>query len=360
MAAYVSDNYDIFPKLNTELGLRLVHYSALGPGSFQTYEDGQPLSMETVLDTVYYNSNQVISQNLAFEPRLAFRYSLSGKSSVKWSYNRIDQFINLISNNSVMSPTDTWALSNTYIKPLISDQFAIGYFRNFKQNEYEVSVEAYYRKLKNVVEYKNGAQILLNQHIETDLLNANGYTYGVEFYATKSSGSLTGWISYTYSRSLLKTSGVAEDEQINSNQYYPSNFDKPNNLVVMLNYHFSRRWRVSGTFVYNTGRPVTLPELKFNSEGNQLIYYSDRNKYRLPDYHRLDIAITYDENLRLKKMWKGSWTLSVINVYGRNNAYSVYYAKEDNRVYNGSGNTSMYKLYIIGIPLPTLTYNFTF
>lgn len=360
MAAYLSDNFDILPRLNTELGLRVVRYSALGPGSFQTYAEGQPLSMETVLDTINYSSGQVISHSLALEPRVAFRFSINEKSSIKWSYNRIDQYINLISNNSVMSPTDTWALSNNYIKPLISDQFAVGYFRNFNQNAYEVSVEAYYRKLQNVVEYKNGAQILLNQHIETDLLNAKGYTYGIEFYARKSTGALTGWISYTYSRSMLKTSGTVDEEQINRNQYYPSNFDKPNNLVVIVNYHLSRRWRVSGTFVYNTGRPVTLPELKFNSEGNQLIYYSDRNKYRLPDYHRLDIAITYDENLRLKKMWKGSWTLSVINVYGRDNAYSVYYAQEDNRVYNSSGSTSMYKLYIIGIPLPTLTYNFTF
>ncbi len=360
MAAYASDNFDILPALNAELGLRFVHYLALGPGSFQTYVAGQPISMETVLDTLHYKSNQVISRNSALEPRLAFRYSINEKCSVKWSYNRINQFINLISNNSVMSPTDTWTLSNSYLKPLISDQIAVGYFRNFKQNAYEVSVEAYYRKLQNVVEYKNGAQILLNQHIETDLLNVKGYTYGIEFYAKKSAGLLTGWISYTYSRSLLRTDGTAPEEQINRNQYYPSNFDKPHNLVVMANYHLSRRWRVSGTFVYNTGRPVTLPELTFNSLGNQLIYYSDRNKYRLPDYHRLDISITFDENLRLKKMWKGSWTLSIINVYGRKNAYSVYYAQEDNRTYHSSGNTGMYKLYIIGLPLPTLTYNFTF
>ena len=359
-AAYVSDNFDILPRLNAELGLRLVHYSALGPGSFQTYSPGQPFSMESIKDTIHYNSNQVISQNFALEPRLAFRYNLNEKSSVKWSYNRIDQFISLVSNNSVMSPTDTWILSNNYIKPLISDQIAVGYFRNFTQNKYEVSVEAYYRKLQNVVEYKNGAQLLLNQHVETDLLNAKGYTYGIEFYARKSEGALTGWISYTYSRSKLKTSGTSDEEQINRNRFYPSNFDKPHNLVIIANYHLSRRWRVSGTFAFNTGRPVTLPELKFNSEGSELIYYSDRNKYRLPDYHRLDIAITYDENLRLKKTWKGSWTLSVINVYGRNNTYSVYYAAQDKRIYYPSGTTAMYKMYIIGIPLPTFTYNFTF
>ena len=359
-AAYISDNHDITAKLNAEIGLRFVHYLDLGPGTVLTFESGQPLSEETVIDTLHYRQNQIISHSSALEPRLSFRYNLDERSSVKWSYNRIDQFINLISNNAVMSPTDTWTLSSQHIKAVVSDQIALGYFRNFAKNAYEVSVESYFRNMQNVVEYKNGAQILLNQHIETDLLRAHGYTYGVEVYARKSSGLLTGWISYTYSRSMLKSSGSTEEEQINKNRYYPSNFDKPHNLVVMVNYHLSRRWRVAGTFVYNTGRPVTLPELKFNSEGNQVIYYSDRNKYRLPDYHRLDISISFDENLRLKKMWKGSWTLSVINVYGRENAYSVYYTQEDQRIYNGLGSAGLFKMYIIGIPLPTLTYNFIF
>jgi hypothetical protein len=228
---------------------------------------------------------------------------------------------------------------------LTSNQYAIGYFRNFVNNTYEISVEAYYKALKNVIEYKNGAQVFLNSHVETDLLSAKGYGYGVELYARKTSGPLTGWISYTYSRSMLRTSGLSYEEQINNNHYYPSNFDKPHSLVISANYHVSRRWRFSGTFVFNTGRPVTLPELKYTFQGNQLIWFSERNKYRLPDYHRL---------------WKGSWTLSVINVYGRNNTYSEYYAKEDNRIYKSTGHTSFYKLYIIGTPLPTLTYNFVF
>jgi len=159
---------------------------------------------------------------------------------------------------------------------------------------------------------------------------------------------------------MLRTTGASAEDQINNNQYYPSNFDKPHNLAINANYHISRRWRFSATFAYNTGRPVTLPEVKYSFQGNQLIYYSDRNQYRLPDYNRLDIAITFDENLKLKKMWKGSWTLSVINVYGRKNAYSVYYAEEDSRTFQSTGYTGLYKVYIIGIPLPTLTYNFTF
>ena len=312
------------------------------------------------MDTLRYNNNQVIHQYSGIEPRIALRYKLNDVSSIKWSYNRINQFIHLISNNTVISPTDTWTLSDTYIKPLISDQYAIGYFRNFLNNAYEVSVETYYKTLQNVIDYKNGAQVFLNDHLETDLLSAKGYNYGIEFYARKTTGKLTGWISYTWSRSLLRTNGTSAEEQINNNHYYPSNFDKPNNLVINANYHISRRWRVSGTFTYNTGRPVTLPELRYYYQGNQLVYYSDRNEYRLPDYDRLDIAISFDQNLKLKKMWKGSWTLSVINVYGRKNAYSEYYGEEDERIYNSAGNASLYELYIIGIPLPTLTYSFVF
>ena len=254
MAAYISDNFDILPKLNAELGLRYVDYFSLGPGSVFTFMPGAPMAVETILDTLHYKNNQIIHQYYRLEPRLAFRYSLDEQSSLKWSYNRINQFINLLSNNSVMSPADIWTLSSTNLKPLTCDQYAVGYFRNFARNAYEVSVESYYKTLRNVIEYKNGAQVLLNDHLATDLLNATGFGYGIELYAKKNAGDITGWISYTYSRSLLKTSGATGAEQINGNRYYPSNFDKPNNFVVNAIYHISRRWRFSGTFTYNTGR----------------------------------------------------------------------------------------------------------
>lgn len=360
MAAYISDNFDLLPGLNAEIGLRYVHYLSLGPGSVLSFVPDIPKSPETVTDTLYYSNNRVIHHYSRIEPRISFRYKLNQVSSLKGSYNRINQFINILSNNTVMSPADTWSLCSTNLRPLSSDQYAIGYFRNFENNAWEFSVETYYKTLNNVIEYKNGARVFLNDHLDTDLLSAGGYGYGVEFYARKSSGSLTGWISYTYSRSMLKTEGQYSSEQINGNSYYPSNFDKPHNLVINANYHISRRWRLSGTFAYNTGRPVTLPELKYSFQGNTLIYYSDRNKYRLPDYHRLDISISYGENLRLKRMWKGSWTFSIINIYGRDNAYSEYFAKDDSRIYRSTGNSRLYKLYIIGIPVPTLTYNFVF
>jgi len=225
---------------------------------------------------------------------------------------------------------------------------------------YETSVEVYFKKMNHIIEYKNGATLLLNPALEADLLDATGYNWGAELYVKKSSGRLTGWLSYSLSSSMRRTSGLRVEEQVNENNYFPSSFDKPHNLNMVGNYHISRRWRFSWTYTYSTGRPVTLPEMIYSSGPYQLIYYSDRNKYRLPDYHRLDVAITLDETLRIKKFWKGSWTLSVINLYGRKNTYSVFFRKDapvredENRPY------SLYSLSIIGRPLPTLTYNFTF
>jgi hypothetical protein len=196
--------------------------------------------------------------------------------------------------------------------------------------------------------------------METDLLPASGQNYGIELFVKKNTGSLTGWISYTWARSIRHTESSIKDDQINNNSFFPSNYDKPNNLNIIANYRLTRRWHVSGSFSYSTGRPVTLPESKFQYLTDWLVIYSSRNKYRLPDYHRLDISITCDESLRIKKKWKGSWTLSVINIYGRKNPYSTYYKKEVPGIANNYRSYGLYTLYIIGRPLPTLTYNFIF
>ena len=191
-------------------------------------------------------------------------------------------------------------------------------------------------------------------------MRAYGKNYGIELYVKKNSGRLTGWISYTLSKSIRHTSSPITEDQINFNNPFPSDYDKPNNLTLIANYHLSRRWHLSGSFSYNTGRPVTLPESKFEYGSDWLIIYSSRNKYRLPDYHRLDISVTRDESLWLKKKWKGSWTFSIINVYGRKNPYSTFYKKEIPNFSNNNRSYSLYTLYIIGRPLPTLTYNFIF
>jgi hypothetical protein len=228
------------------------------------------------------------------------------------------------------------------------------------KNTYETSLELYFKKLNHIIEYKNGASLMLNPALEADLLDAGGYNSGAELYIKKNAGRLTGWLSYSFSTSQRRTHSPNVKEQVNRNSYYPSSYDKPHNLNMVGNYHISRRWRLSWTFTYSTGRPVTLPELSYTIGNNQLIYYSDRNKYRLPDYHRLDVAITHDETLRIKKFWKGSWTFSIINLYGRKNVYSVFFRKGSPIESNMYKPYGLYSLYIIGRPLPTLTYNFTF
>ncbi|HUX57906.1 MAG TPA: TonB-dependent receptor [Bacteroidales bacterium] len=359
-ALYVTENMTISPRLALDIGLRYSMYSYFGLNKIYIYKSDVTKTPNSIIDSLFYGNNKSICRYSGLEPRLSLRYIISENNSVKLSYNRIHQYISLISNTAVMSPTDVWKLCSPNLKPLISDHYAIGYFKNFKNSTYETSIEFYYKNLLNAIDYKNGASILLNPYLETDLTNVNGKSYGIELYVKKNTGKLTGWVSYTYSRSFQKTNGIFTEDMINGNQPFPSNFDRPNNLIINTNYHISKRWRFSSTFTYSTGRPVTLPELKFDYQGYQLLYYSDRNKYRLPDYNRLDVSITLDESLSIKKRWKGSWTFSIINLYGRKNAYSVFYKKEGHMVSNSYRLYDTYKLYIIGIPLPMLTYNFTF
>ena len=359
-AFYITDNITISPRFALDLGVRYSLYSYLGPNKIYIYQPNSPRTSGSVIDSLTYANNKPICWYSGLEPRLSLRFIISNSSSVKLSYNRIHQYVNLVSNTAVMAPTDVWKLSSPNLKPLTCDHFAVGYFKNLKNNTYETSIEIYYKSLTNAIEYKNGANLLLNPYLEADLTNVRGYNYGVELYLKKNSGRLTGWASYTFSRSLQKTNGIFTGDKINENQLFPSNFDRPHDLIINLNYHISRRWRFGSTFIYSTGRPVTLPEYKFYYQNYQLLYYSDRNKYRLPDYHRLDVSLTFDESIRIKKKWKGSWTFSIVNLYGRKNAYSVFYKEEGHMVSSEYKLYDTYMLYIIGIPFPTLTYNFTF
>ena len=360
LAEYISDNINFSPDLSAEIGLRVSHFAYLGPNSLYTFNDNTPHNFQNIADTVSYGNNTIIKWYTGLEPRISLRYSLNKLSSLKLSYNRISQYINLISNTAVMSPTDVYKLSSPNVKPLICNQLAVGYFQNFNDNAIEASVEMYYKKLDNIIEYRDGASIVMNNTLEADLLNASGYNYGMEFYLRKNTGKLTGWLSYTFSRSLRHTTSTYEADQINGNKYFSSSFDIPHNLVVNASYHLARRWRLAMLFNYSTGKPITLPELKYTYDGKQYVYYSERNKYRLPDYNRLDIAITYDETLRKKQLWKGSWTLSILNVYGQKNPYSAFYKYSTQLDSQLFGSFNLYNLFIIERPIPTLTYNFSF
>jgi hypothetical protein len=359
-AFYISGKSEANKIISINAGIRFSSYAFLGPNKIYQYKPESPRLPYSIVDSVLYPKNKIICSNFRIEPRISFRFQLNSKSSIKLNYNRSDQYISLISYSSITTPDDRWKLSDPFIKPILCEQFAFGYYRNFRQNSIETSVELYYKKLQDLVEYKNGAKISLNSYLETALLNASGINYGVEFYLKKNLGVFEGWLSYTYSRSLKKTSGKFTDGIINNNKLYPSSYDIPHDLTLMVTYHLNRRWKIAGTFKYNSGRSITLPEYKYLIDDEWVIQFSDRNKYRLPDYHRLDLSISRGESLKNKKKWKGSWTFSVINVYGRNNAYSIFYAKHGMSAENDFRLYSLNKLYIIGQPIPTLTYNFVF
>lgn len=358
LAAFISDEIIIGDRVSMELGLRYSHYFQLGPAIVRKYESDRAYSFQSIIDTKTFEKDEVVAEYSGLEPRFGFRVGLSEQSSVKLSYNRAYQYINLISNTSVMAPADLWKLSDTYLQPLKSDQFALGYFRNFMDNNIETSIEVYYKQIHNAIEYRSGAQIAMNEYLEMDVINARGYNYGIELYLRKQAGNLTGFASYTYSSAQRRSHSPFPAMQINNNTYFPSNYDRPHNLTLNANLHLSRRWRLSGTFTYNTGRPITLPDHAFYYGNDLLVQYSDRNAYRLPDYHRLDISISLGENLRVKQRGKGSWTLSILNVYGRKNPFSVFYKKDPQTIRNHS-SYELYQLYIIGRPLPTITYSFS-
>ena len=357
-AAYLGDEFDIVPGFTMNIGLRYSYYNLRGPASVLLYDETQAKSPATVIGTNEFGKNETVQSYGGIEPRLSMNYETEKGYSLKLSYQRTRQYIQQISNNAVASPAEMWKTSDAYLEPLINDQLTLGVSNDVRAQKYLFNAEVYYKKLQNLIEYKNGAQVIMNEHLETDLIPSDGYSYGLELSLNKREGRLTGWMNYTFSRTMRKTTGEFEEEQINRGSYYPSIYDKPHDLSAVATYNISRRWRISGNFVYISGRPVTLPELTYKYAGETLVYYSDRNKYRMPPYHRLDISLTFDENLRRKRMWKGSWTFSVYNVYGRKNPYSVYYRKTTGAT--GARSYSLYKLSVIAVPIPSITYNFTF
>jgi hypothetical protein len=352
-ALYVSENFEVSPKLSLNVGLRYSFYQFLGPKSVFEYAPNAPLDTANIINTVHYPSNKTIATYHGAEPRISARYVLSKFSSVKVSFNRMRQYIQMLSNTTAINPTDIWKLSDRYIKPQVGDQLSFGFYQYLKGNTIELSFETYYKDIKTMADYKNGAVLLLNSHLETDIVDARGKAYGMEFMVKKLSGKVNGWVSYTYSRSLLQTKGNFPDETVNEGAWYASNYDKPHALNFIGNYKFNRRFNFSLNFIYSTGRPITLPIAKYDVDGTTRIFYSERNQYRIPDYIRTDISINIEGNHKVRKLAHSSWTVAVYNLFGRANPYSIYFVSENGRI-NG------YKLSIFGRPIPTLTYNFKF
>ena len=350
-SVYLSDDFEITPLLSVSGGLRATFYTSFGPQTEYLYYDNTPRSEESMADTVLHRGGEVVNFYPGLEFRVSSRLILAPDISLKLGVQRVYQYIHMISNTTSISPTDIWTISDSYIKPEMSDQLSMGLYYNFGRKGYESSVETYYKRLSNILDYKGGASLLMNEHLETDIVNASGKAYGVELMVKKQKGSLTGWISYTYSRALLRSATDFETEEVNNGEYWPADYDKPHDLKMVANAKLSRRLNVTTSFIYNTGRPITYPVAFYNFNNTNYLYYSSRNSYRMPDYIRLDMAVTVNGNLKASKLNHSSFTLTVYNVLGRENPYSIYFRNEDG-VVNG------YKMTIFGQPVVMLTYNF--
>ncbi len=352
-AFYISDRFEWTRKFSIYGGLRYSVFSYLGPKTIYLYAPDKPLSPETVTGEEVYEKGAVIKTYQGPEYRISMRYAMNDQNSVKFSINRMRQYIQMISNTTAVSPLDTWKLSDPYIRPQIGDQISLGFYKNLKHNTIEASLEVYYKKTQNLTEYKAGAQLLLNKQLETDLINGKGKAYGIEIMFRKKVGKLNGWVSYTYSRSLIRANGQYPDEKINGGTFYPTSYDKPHDFTMISNYRFTRRLSFSLNLTYSTGRPITYPVAKYYFENGYRTHFSDRNQFRIPDYFRMDASLNLEGNHKIKKLAHSSWTLAVYNLTARKNVYSIYFVTENGEI-NG------YKLSIFGQAIPTLTYNFRF
>lgn len=352
-AVFLADDFEVNEKLLVSAGIRYSLYAALGPGVEKIYREGSPRRESSVTDSVSYENNEIIETYSGPEFRLAARYKLQEDLSVKASYNSTYQYIHTLSTNTTASPTDTYKLSDGLIKPQKGIQYSLGLYKNLDNNSYEISVEGYYKESDNILDYKVGAELFLNENIETEILQGVGRSYGVEFLLKKKKGDLNGWLGYSYSRSFLKLDGEFREEKVNNGEYFPSNYDKPHDFSLVANYKFTRRFSFSANFIYQTGRPVTYPIGKYNYNGAEYVMYSDRNEFRIPDYYRLDLGFNVEGNHKIKKFAHSFWNISIYNVLGRNNPYSVFFVTKE-------GEVKAYQSSIFSVPIPTITYNFKF
>jgi hypothetical protein len=351
-SAYLKTEAKLTEKLLINIGGRYTTFSYLGANTQRIYEADLPKNDATLIETKQYKNDEVIKRYGGFEPRVSARYMLTNSLSTKIGYDKTYQYIHLLSTNTTQSPTDIWKLSDINVKPQIGEQFSIGFYKNLNET-YEISLEGYTKKSKNILDYKTGANIVLSDKIETELLQGEGKSYGVELLIKKNVGKLNGWIAYTYSRSFLKLDSKFRDERVNDGAFFASNFDKPHDFNSVLNYKVTKRYSFSLNFVYQTGRPITYPIGKYTYANSEYTLYSDRNKFRIPDYYRVDVSFNIEGSHKIKKLAHSFWNISIYNLLGRNNPYSIYFISDN-------GQVKGYKTSIFAIPIPTITYNFKF
>lgn len=352
-AIYLEDQYEVSSKLTFNIGLRYSLFNYLGEKSVFTYREGLPVEDYNRIDTLTYDKGSLIKTYHGPEYRLAARYLINDDLSLKVSYNTLRQYIHMLTNSTAISPTDIWKLSDPNIQPQSGDQFSVGIYKNFLSGIVETSIEGYYKNIKNYLDYKAGARLVMNHEIETDVISTRGKAYGVEFMVKKSLGKLNGWISYVYSKSLLQADNFDKGEVINEGKWYPSNFDKPHDFSFIGNYKFSHRFSFSLNTTYSTGRPITIPIAKYEYLGSERVYYSERNAYRIPNYFRADISMNIEGNHKVHQKTHNSWTIGIYNITGRRNAYSTYFVSEN-------GAIKGYKLSIFGSAIPYVNFNIKF
>jgi hypothetical protein len=361
---YASLEHKISGKLTAQYGLRLSYFNRLGEQTLNNYANNAPVvynkelgiyeRAEPVSNTQYGEGKSIATFN-NLEPRFALSYQLNGKSSFKASYNRMAQYLQLISNTTSATPLDVWAPAGKFIKPLIADQYAVGYFRNLSENMFSVETEAYYKTIDNKVDYINGAELIAQNTIETEILTGEGRAYGLEFLLRKNEGDFTGWLSYTWSRSQQRTpGGSAGGSGINNGKWYNANSDRTHDFSFTGNYKLNEKWQFGANMVFQTGRPVTYPNGQFIYNGISVATYSERNTSRLPAYHRLDLSATLTPRKNRNRRWQGEWVFGIYNAYNRSNAASIAFGQNQKTGVNEASRTA-----IFGI-VPSVTYNFKF
>lgn len=342
-AGYISHEWQPSDRLSLIYGLRFTDFMVMGPGIFYDYDgEGGPLNERT------YDSG-VIKHYLNVEPRLSLAWILDSRQSIKASFNRMTQHLHQLTNTTASLPTDQYVLSSLNIRPQIADQVALGYFRNFQQNQYEFSVETYYKNMHHQIDFRNGADLQANKYMEGDLLYGKGRAYGVEFLLRRNKGRLTGWLGYTLARS------ERQFDDINQGNWFAARQDRTHDVSAVGMYQLNRSWTLGATFVFNTGHAITFPSGKYEVDGSTMFYYTERNGYRMPNYHRLDLSATYEPKKEQEKRFYSSWSFGLYNVYNRKNAYIIDFRENQ----HNSNITEAYKIALFGI-IPSVTWNFKF
>ncbi|MEO0469328.1 MAG: carboxypeptidase-like regulatory domain-containing protein [Bacteroidota bacterium] len=355
MAIYINDEFSPTPLVGISVGLRYSHYINVGERTVYEYAADGPRRPSSIVDSTFFGAGQRIADFGGLEPRLAVRVNLDEKTSVKVSYNRLRQYIHLISNTTASTPVDLWQVSNNYVPPQIADSYSIGLFRNFNRNEWETSLEFYYKDISQLIAYKDLPELLLNRFLETELLVGRGRAYGGELSIKRKIGKVTGWLSYSYARTLRQVVGEFSEETINQGEWFPAPFDKPHTLNLVSNIQFNSRNSLSVNFTYSTGRPITAPIGNYFTSSVLVPHYSFRNQFRIPDYHRMDLSYTLELFAIKKQRYQDSFTFSLYNLYFRRNPFSVFFEKGDDPPV-----PEAFVLAILGTAFPAITYNFRF